>query len=85
MMTQFTVQVLDVFAPWGPSQHMKIRRLDGRDGITWDELQALKHEYLGDDCTAIEFFPPLSETVDELNMRHLWTVPGEWLPMSNTG
>ena len=58
-----------------------MQRTDGGDGITWDELQQIKDECLGPDATAVEFYPPTTGVVNELNMRHLWEVPSEMLPM----
>ena len=40
--------------------------------ITWDELQELKNEYFGPDVVAIEVYPPHSNVVNSLPMRHLW-------------
>lgn len=53
-----------------------------QDGITWDELQRLKHEcgYAGRD--AVEVFPADADVVNVANMRHLWVmaepVPFAW-------
>lgn len=44
------------------------------DGISWDDLQRVKHECgLGDRC-AVELYPPDNEVVNDANMRHLWLV-----------
>jgi len=45
-----------------------------RDGITWDELQRIKNETLGDDVWCVEVYPPDSELVNVSNMRHLWVL-----------
>lgn len=42
------------------------------DGITWDELQALKRECGRGHKTAIEIYPPDEKIVNGANMRHLW-------------
>ena len=81
---KFSCQVLETDAFWGPTRHLKVERVDGKDGITWDELQRIKDEYLGPDVAAVEFFPPTDNVVDEINMRHLWEVPVEWCPMSRS-
>jgi len=75
------VQVLEVNAPWGWCRHLKVQRTDGKDGVTWDQLQQIKDEYLGPEAAAVEFYPPATNVVNELNMRHLWEVPEDWLPM----
>jgi hypothetical protein len=46
-----------------------------REGISWDEMQALKAEAGFGDRWAIEVFPPDSEVVNVANMRHLWLLP----------
>ena len=78
---RFQVQVLEVQAPWGWTRHLKVQRTDGKDGITWDELHEIKNEYLGPEVAAVEFYPPAARVVNELNMRHLYEVPEDWLPM----
>ena len=77
----FQVQVLETEAPWGWCRHLTVQRTDGKDGITWDQLQRIKNEYLGPHAAAVEFYPPDTRVVNELNMRHLWEVPEEWVPM----
>jgi hypothetical protein len=42
------------------------------DGITWDELQAVKNECGFASAWAVEVCPPLLSVVDVANMRHLW-------------
>ena len=42
-----------------------------RDGITWDELQRVKQECLGD-VWCMEVYPPEADVVNVSNMRHLW-------------
>ncbi len=42
------------------------------EGITWDELQAVKSAVGFADRWAVEVFPPDVEVVDVANMRHLW-------------
>lgn len=44
---------------------------DWLDGITWDELQRVKQETVGDRW-AVEVYPPKRELVDVHNIRHLW-------------
>ncbi|OEI85078.1 hypothetical protein BA060_00270 [Brucella sp. B13-0095] len=49
--------------------------------ITWDELQALKNEHFGPDAAAIEVYPPDSDVVNSLPMRHLWKLDaGDYWP-----
>ena len=70
------VQVLERDVPgWGTTPHIKVRRYDWSDGITWDELQQAKDNAGFADRPAIEVFPPKDSVVYEVNMRHLWVVP----------
>ena len=49
--------------------------------ITWDELQALKNKHFGPDAAAIEMYPPDSNVVNSLPMRHLWRLgSGDYWP-----
>lgn len=60
--------------------HLKVWKEDGSDGITWDELMAVKNEFLGEEVEAIEIYPPQNEVVNDANIRHLWVVPNLFLP-----
>ena len=75
-----TVQVGYSLAPWGMTEHLKVRRRDGEDGISWDTLQAIKNEMLGKHTVAVEVFPSEEDRVDEENIRHLWAVPKALVP-----
>lgn len=46
------------------------------DGITWEELQAIKSEIGHGDDYAVEIYPPDKDVVNVANMRHLWLIPG---------
>ena len=52
------------------------------DGITWDELQAIKDQCGYRDADAVELYPRRVDVVNEANMRHLWVmadpVPMAW-------
>ena len=45
---------------------------DWLDGITWDDLQAVKAAIGRQESFAIEVFPPQSEVVNTANIRWLW-------------
>jgi len=49
---------------------------DWRDGITWDELQRIKNECLGEDVWCVEVYPSQDKLVNVSNMRHLWVLDG---------
>jgi hypothetical protein len=72
---EFVTQVLETIISWGRIRHLKVWRADGKDGITWDQLQCLKNEALGEDVCAIEFYPPEDELINCVNTRHLWEIP----------
>lgn len=55
--------------------HIKVRRHDGKDGISWDDLQKIKNECAGEDSVAVEIYPKENDVVNETNMRHLWVMP----------
>jgi hypothetical protein len=45
---------------------------DWVDGITWDELNAIKSELGYGDWYGVEIYPPSKDLVNVANMRHLW-------------
>lgn len=50
-----------------------VSRVDG-ERLTWDELQAVKRQTIGD-VTAIEVYPPKRMEVNLRHTRHLWYGP----------
>lgn len=64
---------------WG---HLAVWRSDGKDGITWDQLQAVKNEVLGMDTVAVEIYPADCDLVNDVNRRHLW-VPLDPIDLPN--
>lgn len=48
-----------------------------RDGITWDELQRIKNECLGEDVWCAEMYPAQADVINIQNQRHLWVLDGE--------
>ena len=57
------------------TRRLVVKKRSGRDGITWDVLQAIKNEVLGPDAVAVEVFPADANLVYHVNARHLWEVP----------
>jgi hypothetical protein len=82
---EYRVQVDMTTCRLGWVMHIKVERVDGNDGIPWDDLQEIKNEVAGVEHTAIEFYPAESELVNEKNMRHLWVIEDEWLPFGLGG
>lgn len=60
--------------------HLRVWRLDRKDGISWDELQAVKNEALGEEIYCVEIYPAQNNVVNEINMRHLWVMSEDSLP-----
>lgn len=51
---------------------LSIARRDGRPGISWDKLQAIKTAAGFGTWQAVEIYPPDTQVVNQANMRHLW-------------
>jgi hypothetical protein len=53
-----------------------------KDGISWEELQRIKHECGYANSDAVEVYPADIDVVNVANMRHLWimadAVPFAW-------
>lgn len=47
------------------------------DGISWDELQAIKNAVGFGEYDAVEIYPKDDDVVNVANMRHLWIMNGE--------
>jgi len=45
------------------------------DGITWDQLQAIKAAVGYGDHDALEVYPAQGDVVNVANIRHLWVLP----------
>lgn len=45
------------------------------DGITWDDLMAVKREIGFGEWDAVEAYPRDSDVVNVANVRHLWILP----------
>lgn len=71
----YSAQIGQTSTRFGFVDHLKVKRHDHKGGIGWDVLQRIKQDVLGSDVLAVEFYPPSTDVVNELNMRHLWVVP----------
>lgn len=47
----------------------------------WRDMQRIKNEICGEESTAIQVMPPMSELIDEADMYHAWVI-GQRLPFS---
>jgi hypothetical protein len=52
--------------------HLIVRRRDGKDGITWDQLQHAKNKIVGAEHEGVELYPAESRLLNLRNARHLW-------------
>lgn len=77
----YTAQVVHTHTSFGSLAHLKIQRRDGKEiKAPWQVLQQIKNDMLGEDVKAVEVFPEEDKVVNEVNMRHLWSVPQGLLP-----
>lgn len=68
-----------VYAPKDGGQRISVSRTmidkwsgEWLEGITWDQLQAVKQGVGFKDRWAVEIYPPNDEVVNVAAMRHLW-------------
>ena len=57
------------------ARHLAISSLSG-NRPSWPEMQRIKNELAGPGATGVEVYPPVDEVVDQVNMYHLWILPG---------
>jgi hypothetical protein len=68
----------------GEAIRLDIFRKDMKDGITWDQLRAIKNECGFADRDAVEFFPAEDAVINTGNYRHLYIFE-EKLPLVRRG
>lgn len=51
-----------------------------KDGITWEQLQAVKKSVGFGEHDAVEIYPKECDVVNKTNMRHLWIVQPNAIP-----
>ncbi len=73
------VDVRDVPTCVGIISWLMVRREDGAEIRSWDELQRVKNEIAGPERLAVECYPPQSEVINMENARHLWVLPAGWV------
>lgn len=47
----------------------------------WAEMQKIKNSIFGLNATAIEYYPPVKDLVDNANIYWLWVLPDSELPI----
>lgn len=71
----FLVQEFKAVAPAIARLSVNRTAIDGKrwvEGVSWDELQAIKKQCGYGDHDAVEVFPRDVDVVNVANMRHLW-------------
>jgi len=63
--------------------HLQVEQRDGRDGIPWDHLQAIKNLVCDPDTLMVEFYPPENQVINDVNRRHLWAIGGTLTGLGN--
>lgn len=76
--THEAIRTEHLIEPFGWVTHLRVCRLDGADGVSWDTLQAIKSDLGFADAWAVEVYPPDDAVVNLTNMRHLWIMPSDY-------
>lgn len=83
----FLVQIFDAEPPAIARLSINRTTVDAasgrwQEGISWDELQAIKNELGYQRHTAVEIYPPAADVVNVANIRHLFVLdapfPFQW-------
>jgi hypothetical protein len=68
----YVIQILDE----GSGIHrICVNRHDWEEGISWDDLQAIKNACGYQDFDAVEVYPKHDDVLNVGNFRHLWVMP----------
>ena len=58
---------------YGNMVHLSIKNLEKTHfAHDWRKMMQIKNQLVGDDCEAVEIYPPESRLVDNANQYHLW-------------
>lgn len=57
---------------YGEFAHLSFKTHDKAPRHDWREMQRIKNELCGEECWAVEMFPPEDQLVDTSNQYHLW-------------
>lgn len=75
---RYVVQIYGWNTGWGKCDRVLIRRADASAIHNWHELQRLKNEIWGPECTALEVYPKASNLIDDKNIYWMWVFPPEF-------
>jgi hypothetical protein len=56
-----------------PMVHLAIRTASQLEP-PWRDMQRIKNEICGEESTAVQVMPPISELIDEADMYHMWVL-----------
>lgn len=71
----YSAQEYKVHCEIGTVVKLMIRRHDSKAIHSWKHLQKIKNKLYGKERTAVEFYPPESELIDQANMYWLYVLP----------
>lgn len=65
----------------GTATQVLIQKVDNTKILNhWSEIQKIKNEIFGDETTAIEYYPPQSQLINDFNIYWIWIFPDGVLP-----
>lgn len=67
-------------AKTGKYTHLRIRRIDDKPISVFQDFQAIKNQFLGEETEAIQVYPKVSNYVDNSNTYHLFSWEGMEVP-----
>lgn len=81
--TRFTVMVYDnTPTSHGNAIRVMIQKHDDTPlAKHWSQIQSIKNEIFGEEVTAVEYYPKVSELVDAHNIYWIWIFPEGVLPI----
>ena len=60
-------------------QHpIMIRHNTGNAIHSWSDIQRIKNDLFGEEAHAVEYYPKVSELVDDKNIYHVWILEPEY-------
>lgn len=85
--TRFTVMVYDnSLVTTGTAIRVMVQKHDDTPILNhWSEMQKIKNEIFGEETTAVEYYPPKSQLIDDHNIYWFWIFPDGVLPLPIVG
>lgn len=77
----YAVVVFEHPTEWGFVRQLQVMRHDRQPIRSWQDMQRVKNEILGESAVVVEVYPAESDVVDTAHAYHLWEIPsGRSLP-----